>query len=48
MKIECISTGGITNTIADPKIIFKKALTLNATANLCCAYTCSRSCTIQT
>ena len=36
LKIECISTGGITNTIADPKIIFKKALTLNATAIILC------------
>ena len=36
LKIECISTGGITNTIVDPKIIFKKALTLNATAIVLC------------
>ena len=36
LKVECISMGGITNTIADPKIIFKKALTLNATAIILC------------
>ena len=31
LKVECISNGGTTNVIADPKIIFKNALTLNAT-----------------
>ena len=31
LKVECISKGGTTNVIADPKIIFKNALTLNAT-----------------
>ena len=36
LKVECISTGGITNTIVDPKVIFKKALTLNATAIILC------------
>ena len=32
LKIECISHGGTTHVIADPKIIFKKAFQLNATA----------------
>lgn len=36
LKVECISTGGINRTIADPKIIYKKALTLNATALILC------------
>jgi len=31
LKVECISNGGTTNVIADPKIIFKNALTLSAT-----------------
>ena len=31
LKVECISNGGTTNVIADPKGIFKTALTLNAT-----------------
>lgn len=31
LKVECISNGGTTNVIADPKIIFKNALVLNAT-----------------
>ena len=31
LKVECISNGGTTNVIADPKIIFKNALNLNAT-----------------
>jgi len=31
LKVECISNGGTTNVIADPKVIFKNALTLNAT-----------------
>ncbi len=31
MKIECISNGGTTNVIADPKIVFKNAINLNAT-----------------
>ncbi len=31
LKVECISNGGTTNVIADPKIIFKNALTHNAT-----------------
>ena len=31
LKIECISNGGTTHVIADPKIVFKKALDLNAT-----------------
>ena len=32
LKVECISHGGTTNVIADPKLIFKSALGLNATA----------------
>jgi DNA repair protein RadC len=32
LKVECISHGGTTNVIADPKLIFKYALSLNATA----------------
>ena len=31
LKIECISNGGTTHVIADPKIIFKNALNLNST-----------------
>ena len=31
LRVECISNGGMTNVIADPKVIFKNALTLNAT-----------------
>ena len=31
LKVDCISNGGTTNVIADPKIIFKNALSLNAT-----------------
>ena len=31
LKIECISNGGTTHVIADPKIIFKNAINLNAT-----------------
>ena len=31
LKVECISNGGTTNVIADPKVIFKNALNLNAT-----------------
>lgn len=31
LKVECISKGGTTNVIADPKIIFKNALKLSAT-----------------
>lgn len=36
IKVECISTGSITNTIADPKVIFKKALLKEATAVMIC------------
>ena len=36
LKVECISTGGITNTIVDPKVIYKKALTIGATAIILC------------
>lgn len=36
LKIERISTGGMTETIADPKIIFKKALNASATAIIIC------------
>lgn len=32
LKVECISNGGTTHVIADPKLIFKNALSLNATA----------------
>ena len=31
LKVECISNGGTTNVIADPKIIFKNALNIGAT-----------------
>ena len=31
LKVECISNGGTTNVIADPKIVFKNALNLGAT-----------------
>lgn len=31
LKVECISNGGTTNVIADPKIIFKNALVIGAT-----------------
>ena len=31
LKVECISHGGTTNVIADPRIIFKNALSLGAT-----------------
>ena len=31
LKVECVSNGGTTNVIADPKVIFKNALALNAT-----------------
>ncbi len=31
MKVECISNGGTTHVIADPKLIFKNALNLGAT-----------------
>lgn len=31
LKVECISHGGTTNVIADPRIIFKHALSLGAT-----------------
>ena len=31
LKVECVSNGGTTNVIADPKIIFKNALNLGAT-----------------
>ena len=31
LKVECISNGGTTHVIADPKIVFKNALSLNAT-----------------
>ena len=32
LKVECISNGGTTTVIADPKLIFKNALNHNATA----------------
>ena len=31
LKVECISNGGTTNVIADPKIIFKNAISIGAT-----------------
>ena len=31
LKVECISNGGTTHVIADPKLIFKNALNLGAT-----------------
>lgn len=31
LKLECISNGGTTNVIADPRVIFKHALSLGAT-----------------
>ena len=31
LKVECISNGGTTHVIADPQIVFKNALNLNAT-----------------
>lgn len=36
IKVECISTGGITTTPADPKVIFKNALLKEATAIMLC------------
>lgn len=36
LKVEQISTGGLTSTIADPKVIFKKAFDLNATSIILC------------
>ena len=36
IKVERISTGGITNTMADPKVIFKNALLKEATALMLC------------
>ena len=36
IQVERISTGGITNTLADPKVIFKKALLKEATAIMFC------------
>lgn len=36
IKVERISTGGITSTLADPKIIFKNALLKEATAIMLC------------
>lgn len=32
LKTECVSNGGITHSIADPKVIFRNALSLGATA----------------
>ena len=31
LKVECVSKGGITHSIADPKIIFRNAITVGAT-----------------
>ena len=36
LKMECVSNGGITHAIADPKIIFKIAINCNATAIILC------------
>lgn len=36
IKVERISTGGITQTLADPKVIFKNALLKEATAIMLC------------
>ncbi len=36
LAVECISTGGVTSTIADPKVIFSRALTYHATAVVLC------------
>ncbi len=36
LKIENISSGGMSETIADPKIIFKKAIAANATGIILC------------
>ncbi|MBO4328797.1 MAG: DNA repair protein RadC [Bacteroidales bacterium] len=36
IKVERISTGGITNTLADPKVIFKNALLKDATNLMVC------------
>jgi len=31
LKIECVSTGGSTHTIGDPRVVFKKAINIGAT-----------------
>lgn len=31
LNIECVSKGGVTHTIADPRVIFKKAINIGAT-----------------
>lgn len=36
IRSSCISTGGITNTFADPRVIFKEALELSATHIILC------------
>lgn len=36
LKTECVSNGGITHAIADPKIIFKNAINIGATALIIC------------
>ena len=36
LRNSCISTGGITNTFADPRVIFKEALELGATSIILC------------
>lgn len=36
LKIERVSNGGVTKTVADPKIIFKNALNIGATSILLC------------
>ncbi len=34
LKIECVSYGGLTNAIADPKVIFRNAINIGATSIL--------------
>ncbi|SFE79383.1 DNA repair protein RadC [Chitinophaga sp. CF118] len=36
IRISCVSKGGITNTFADPRVIFKEALELEATRIILC------------
>lgn len=36
LKIERVSNGGVTKTVADPKVIFKNALNIGATSILLC------------
>jgi len=36
IKSTCVSIGGLTNTLADPRVIFKEALELGATRIILC------------